>query len=78
MLIVRGALVLRSSLEARINRMPYGVAYSFDMLLPLIQLQKSHADIELRGWRRYYFYFHKISGYVLAALVGAGLAGLTK
>jgi len=35
-------------------------------------------EIELSGWRAYYFYFHKISGYVLAAIVGAGLSGITK
>ena len=76
--VIAGALVFRSSSEARIRRMPYGIAYSLDTLIPLVQLRKSHEEIELFGWRAYYFYFHKISGYVLAAIVGAGLSGITK
>lgn len=58
--------------------MPIGLAYSFDMLLPIITLRKLHSELELKGWRRYYFYLHKISGYVLAAFVAAGLGGITK
>ena len=49
------------------------------MLLPIIQLRKKNYEIELHGrWRRYYFYVHKIMGYVLASFLIAGLAGLTK
>lgn len=73
-----GAQVFRSGPEARLYKMPYGVAYSFDMLLPVVELRKLHSEIELRGWRRHYFYFQKISGYVLAAFVAAGLSGITK
>jgi len=58
--------------------MPFGIAYSFDMLLPIIQLREKHKKIDLQGWPRYYFYTHKIMGYVLASFLIAGLAGLTK
>ena len=73
-----GALVFRRTKEARTNKMPYGIAYSFDMLLPLIKLRQRHYDIDLSGWPRYYFYFHKLMGYVLGFFLIAGLSGLTK
>jgi len=56
----------------------FGMAYSIDMLLPIIELDKSHYDISLEGWVRVYFYVHKIFGYVLALFLIAGLSGLTK
>ena len=76
--LVTGVAVLRISGEGRRNRMPFGIAYSFDMLLPIIQLREKHKKIDLQGWPRYYFYTHKIMGYVLASFLIAGLAGLTK
>ena len=54
------------------------ISYSFDMLLPIIRLRESHYQVDLTTWARYYFYFHKIMGYVLASFLLAGLAGLTK
>lgn len=54
------------------------VVYSLDMLLPIVELEKAHANIVLDGLAPYYFYFHKIMGYVLASFLIAGLAGLTK
>lgn len=56
----------------------YGLAYSFDMLLPIIHLRKHHYDIELKGKTRVYFYVHKILGYVLALLIITGLTGIVK
>jgi len=57
---------------------PYGVSYSFDLLLPIIRLREQHYCIDLAGWARYYFYIHKIMGWVLASFLVAGLSGLTK
>ena len=76
--VIAGAVIFRTSKEAKENRMPYGIAYSFDMLLPIIKLREAHYKIDLSGWRRYYFFFHKISGYVLASFLIAGLSGLVK
>jgi len=76
--IILGAIVLRFSGEGRRNRMPYGIAFSFDMLLPIVKLRDYHYTVDLKGWARYYFYFHKLMGYVLASFLIAGLAGLTK
>jgi hypothetical protein len=35
-------------------------------------------DIDLKSWARYYFYFHQLMGYVIAAFLAAGLSGLVK
>jgi hypothetical protein len=59
--------------------MPFGLAYSFDILLPIIRLRECHYKIDLQtSWVRYYFYWHKIMGYVLASFFIAGLSGLAK
>jgi len=76
--IILGVIVLRFSGEGRRNRMPYGIAFSFDMLLPIVKLREYHYSVDLKGWARYYFYFHKLMGYVLASFLIAGLTGLTK
>jgi hypothetical protein len=41
-------------------------------------LREKHYQIDLAGWPRYYFYMHKVMGYVLASFLITGLAGLTK
>ena len=55
-----------------------GFWYSLDMLLPIIELRKAHYEIDLEGSARYYFYVHKIMGYVLASYLIVALAGVTK
>jgi hypothetical protein len=76
--VALGMGVLWVSGEGRRNGMPVGASYSFDMLLPLVQLRPKHYDIDLDGWPRYYFYVHKIVGWALASFLVAGLSGLTK
>ena len=77
-LILIGALVFRSTKEAKEHHMPIGIIYSLDMLLPFIQLREIHYAIDFRGWQRYYFYFHKLMGYSAASLLIAGLSGLVR
>jgi hypothetical protein len=77
-LLAAGVATLRLSGDGPRNGMPYGVAYSFDMLLPIIKLREEHYKMDLSGWPRYYFYGHKIAGYVLASFLIAGISGLTK
>lgn len=78
-LVAVGAFVLRATGESKRLRMPYGISYSLDMLLPIIRLREWHYDeVDLRSPARYYFYFHKLMGYVLASFLIAGLSGLTK
>ena len=67
--VLAGAIVLRGSGEGRRHGLPVGIAYSFDLLLPIIQLRKLHYDIDLANWSRYYFYVHKIAGYVLGSFL---------
>jgi hypothetical protein len=76
--ICAGAAVLRLSGEGQRLGMPFGFAYSVDMLLPIIRLREAHYSMDLKGWARYYFYVHKMTGYVLASFLIAGLSGLTK
>jgi hypothetical protein len=77
-LVVVGAAVMRRSGEGPRNGMPFGLAFSFDILLPIIRLRDRHYQIDLQSWARYYFYVHKIMGYILASFLIAGLTGLTK
>ncbi|MDN0075070.1 hypothetical protein QU481_09205 [Crenobacter sp. SG2303] len=76
--ITLGVMVLRLSGEGKRNGLPYGVAYTIDTLLPIVHLREAHYKIDLNGWARYYFYLHKVMGYVLASFLIAGLSGLTK
>ena len=77
-LLLLGAVVLKVSGQGRFHGMPYGIVYSFDLLVPIIKLREQHYKIELAGWARYYFYFHKLMGYILASFLIASLSGLTK
>jgi hypothetical protein len=75
---VIGVLVLRISHEGPRNGMPYGIFFSLDLLLPIVRLRERHYQIDLSGWARYYFYFHRAIGWVLASLLVAGLTGVMK
>jgi hypothetical protein len=78
-LVLIGTIVLRATGQnRRDDGEVIGVWYSLDMLLPIIQLRKEHYEIDLKGFARYWFYGHKVMGYVLASFLIAGLAGLTK
>jgi hypothetical protein len=77
--VIIGALVFRSTKEARDYSMPIGLAYSFDMLLPIVHLRELHYKIELNTPRaRYYFYVHKLIGYALGLFLIASLNGWVK
>jgi hypothetical protein len=76
--VILGAVVLRVTGEGPKNGMPFGLAYSFDMLLPIVRLREKHYSIDLAGPARYYFYVHRIMGWVLASFLVAGLSGFTK
>jgi hypothetical protein len=76
-LVLLGAVILCISGEGSRNHMPWGLAYSFDMLLPIVKLREWHYQVDLMGWARYYFYAHKIMGYLLASFLIAGLSGLS-
>jgi len=52
--------------------------FSLDMLLPIIELEKENYQINLSGFVKYYFYIHKLVGYILATFLIAGITGLSK
>jgi hypothetical protein len=52
--------------------------YSIDLFLPLLQLRKRHFECDLKSKARYYFYFHRVAGWVIGSFIIAGLAGFTK
>jgi hypothetical protein len=83
--IVVGAVVFKTTSVARrhLHTAPHkafsSILFSFDMLLPFIQLRKEHHELHIREkFQRYYFYFHKIMGYVLGLFLIGALSGLTK
>jgi uncharacterized protein YjbI with pentapeptide repeats len=82
--VILGTVFIWRSRQLTRHRIATGTAgttpleYSIDMLLPIIELRKQHYDIDLTGATRYYFYFHKLMGFVLVSFLIAGLAGLTK
>jgi hypothetical protein len=77
--VTAGAYVFRHTNEARSAHMPYGISYSFDMFLPLIKLRQRHYDLDLEtAWARYYFYVHKVFGWIIGSFILAGIAGFTK
>ena len=54
------------------------IVFSVDMLLPVIRLRERHyTEVDLKGGARYYFYVHKVLGYILTFFVIAGLSGVT-
>jgi hypothetical protein len=76
--VLAGALIFRRSPESKEYAMPYGLSYSFDMFLPLVQLDRRHAEVDLKSGIRYYFYVHRIAGWVIGTFILAALAGFTK
>jgi uncharacterized protein YjbI with pentapeptide repeats len=60
-LVVLGAIIFRKTKEAKEANMPFGIFYSFDMLLPIIKLREKHYEIDFadyeRDWRHLSFFF---------------------
>jgi hypothetical protein len=52
--------------------------YSIDLFLPLLQLRRRHFECDLKSKARYYFYFHRVAGWVIGSFIIVGLAGFTK
>jgi hypothetical protein len=76
--VLLGWAVLYATGQRTKYEIKLGLAYSLDMLLPVVQLRKKHYDIDLDPCPRRYFYAHRIIGIVLASFIAAGISGLTK
>ncbi|MGA2223470.1 MAG: hypothetical protein ABSH41_03390 [Syntrophobacteraceae bacterium] len=83
-LILLGACVYKSTSPGKASsytkpiKWGESLAFSFDMLLPIVRLDQRHYDTSLSNGQRYYFYVHKLVGYVLGLFIIAGLSGITK
>ena len=77
-LTAAGAMVFRRTGELKEARLKWGLAYSFDMLLPLIKLRESHYKIDISGLARYYLYLHRLLGFILGSFLVAALASWVK
>ena len=76
-----GAIVFSTTREGAQYSFWQGLGYSFDLLLPLIEIDKWHFSIDLKDFdplQQIYFYLHKLCGYVLASFVIAGFTGITQ
>ena len=61
-----------------ISSIPDSACYSLDMLLPIIHLrEQNYSDVNLTSGVRFYFYFHKVVGYLLIFFLLALLTGYT-
>lgn len=72
-----GMLVLRLTGQGKKHGIPFGLFYSLSQLVPLVTLDKRFDDIELTGSARYYFYLHKIVGWVIVGFLTAALTSLS-
>ena len=74
-----GYVLLRTEVnrKKKMDDEDLGFWYSIDMLLPVVHLRERHYERDLQGWPKWYFYVHRIVGYLLTFFVIAGLAGLT-
>jgi uncharacterized protein YjbI with pentapeptide repeats len=79
-LTIAGSLVLLSTSIPEENGYSLGktIAFSLDTLLPIIEFEKAFSEVVVQGLQAYYFYFHKLLGFVLGGFIVAGLSGITK
>ena len=54
------------------------VSYSLDKAIPIITLDEQNKKLELSDWRRGYFYFHAIAGFVLMSVFVASVIGIVQ
>jgi hypothetical protein len=74
--VLIGTMIFMTTNEAKEGRYRFGLAASFDYLIPVIHLREKHYNVDFSGWQRYYFYIHRIMGFILSGIIGAALSGL--
>lgn len=60
------------------NNLLIAFCYSLDRLFPFVHFDKQHDEVKLRGFARYYFFFHSVVGFILSYFFIAGITGLTR
>jgi hypothetical protein len=83
--VLCGVLVLtftREGRDCRRQNPDFGYSdlffFSLDAFLPFVRLRNRFGDIDFKSWIRFYFYVHRLAGYVIGSFILAGLAGITK
>lgn len=78
--VVLGTLVVNLSCETKMYKpiVGHGFFYSLSAFLPFIELRKKFEEVDYIGWTKYYFYVHRLAGYVIGSFIIAGLSGITK
>jgi hypothetical protein len=78
LLIVVGTVLLRHDSCPHLEHFTLSdrIVYSIDMLLPVVELKKGNYEFDLYSWPKYYFYIHKVMGYVLVGFVIASIGGM--
>jgi hypothetical protein len=77
-IVLLGTLVLKFSREGWRQKVDVGFFYSLDAFLPFVQLRRAFDGVDFQGWVKYYFYIHRLAGYVIGSFILAGLSGITK
>ncbi len=78
LLILLGAWIYGKTAPGKASNWMARLIFSFDLLLPLVKLNENNYKIPISGWQLYYFYFHKLIGYVLGLIIIAGISGIIK
>ncbi len=73
-----GTLIFFKYVKNGNNNLLRAFCYSLDSLFPFVHFDKRHDEVKLRGFARYYFFFHSIAGFILSYFFIAGITGLTK
>jgi hypothetical protein len=73
-----GTTIFKMSKRGEQHTVLDSLAFSIDLLLPVVRLREIHYDLDLPGSERYYFYFHQLVGYLLAVYLVASFSGLFK
>ena len=73
-----GTFVMYWSGRAEEHHLGSGFWYLFDLLLPLVKLDENHYKLQMSPRVTYYFYFHRLMGYVLGTFLIAGIQHLAK
>jgi len=78
--VVLGTIVVNLSGESRGFKgiVGHGFFYSLSAFLPFIELRKKFEEIDYERWAKYYFYIHRLAGYIIGSFIIAGLSGITK
>ena len=74
--LILGTVVPVISRQRSRGEVTLGLWYSLDMLVPFLQLRKEHYEQKLSGFCLYYFYIHRLAGFLLVSILLAAVTGV--